>query len=174
MSMDQIDMGNGAPKDKPVVPITHPAFPDVVQMLPEPKRLLLEALRSGRFKQGRHNLAINEGDGMKHCCLGVMSECAIEAGVNIARVERKAYEVSLGDPAADSIILAYDGCTTMPPPDVYEWAFGTTHIRPMVVIDEAVDGDSTDMVTKAIEMVVLNDERGWSFEQIADAIEDSL
>ena len=42
------------------------------------KKKWIEALRSGRFKQGKNALKTND----KHCCLGVLCEVVItEAGI---------------------------------------------------------------------------------------------
>lgn len=141
----------------------HPEFPGVTQLLPEPKRLILEALRSDRFKQGIEALAPIWEDGTHHCCLGVICEVAIEAGVDVNRVKR---------PHADC--LAYGGNTSMPPDSVVQWAYGTDIGVWQVVIEEDGDDDSADTVLRVRELSELNDNRRWSFEQIAQAIEDSL
>ncbi len=43
----------------------------------------VDALRSGRFKQGRSRLAIRFGGEEEHCCLGVASVLAMESGVSV-------------------------------------------------------------------------------------------
>lgn len=46
-------------------------------MKAEPKRLWLEALRSGEYKQGQYYMR----NGGTYCCLGVLQEVAQKAGV---------------------------------------------------------------------------------------------
>lgn len=148
---------------------THPTFPSVTQMLPEPKRMVLEALRSDRFKQRKYCLAEDDGEGMRHCCLGVFCEVAIEAGVPVDREERRTG-------VAGDVYLSYDGCTTIPPLSVMDWLYGADAMigSPTVVISEPADDGSTDEVARVEELAILNDDKEWTFEQIAQAIEDSL
>lgn len=148
---------------------SHPDFPGVTGLLPEPKRLWLEALRSGRFKQGQTMLAADHGDGMQFCCLGVLCEVAIEAGLDLTRTERK---TPLG---FETRSLAYNGDhSVMPPIEVWNWAYGTDVGVGQVVISEPVEGDSADEHLVVKELATLNDDEGWTFEMIADAIEESL
>jgi hypothetical protein len=139
---DAVTKNSDAPKVKGA---PHPDFPNVTGLLPEPKRLWLEALRSGRFQQGHTMLAVDRGDGMQFCCLGVLCEVAIEAGLDLPRTERApAFGV-------EKRSLAYGGCTVMPPEEVNQ-------------CERLVDK----------ELAYLNDDEGWTFEQIANAIEESL
>jgi hypothetical protein len=48
------------------------------KMNPEVKALWITALRSGEYEQGRHSLRSADN---KHCCLGVLMELAVDAGV---------------------------------------------------------------------------------------------
>lgn len=45
------------------------------------KWLWIKALRSGKFKQGQGQLCIKQGTARRHCCLGVLEELAISAGI---------------------------------------------------------------------------------------------
>ena len=45
-----------------------------------PETLLVEALRSGKYKQRKYQLGAEEVDGASYCCLGVACEVAIEQG----------------------------------------------------------------------------------------------
>lgn len=158
---DAVTKNSDAPK---VQGAPHPDFPQVTGLLPEPKRLWLEALRSDRFKQGRNMLAKDEGDGMQFCCLGVLCEVAIEAGLDLEREERS----DLGSKRS----LSYGGgYSVMPPEEVWKWAWGTSVGVGQVVITED-GGDGEHLVMK--DLTHLNDDEGWTFEQIADAIEESL
>lgn len=51
------------------------------------KRLWLKALRGGKFKQGEGQLCVEEDDRLRHCCLGVLEEIAVQNGV-IERYDR--------------------------------------------------------------------------------------
>lgn len=134
-------------------------------MLPEPKRLVLEALRSDRFRQGRNWLASQHIDGLVyHCCMGVMCEVAIEAGVDIRRAARPS-----------GLAHAYNGHTILPPAEVAEWLFGTPRVQWKVpVVDDTGGLLTTEEVVKPRDLSALNDDDGWSFEEIADAIEEGL
>lgn len=52
-------------------------------MLNDNAKKWVEALRSGKYKQGTINLCRNN----KYCCLGVLCEIAIENGLDISRVD---------------------------------------------------------------------------------------
>jgi hypothetical protein len=161
---DAVTKNSDAPKVKGA---PHPDFPNVTGLLPEPKRLWLEALRSGRFQQGHTMLAVDRGDGMQFCCLGVLCEVAIEAGLDLPRTERApAFGV-------EKRSLAYGGCTVMPPEEVWEWAYGTgVGVGSVVITEQDEENQCERLVDK--ELAYLNDDEGWTFEQIANAIEESL
>lgn len=46
------------------------------KMNPEIKKLWVAALRSGEYNQGAAQLCYNDGDGKRHCCLGVLARVA--------------------------------------------------------------------------------------------------
>jgi len=124
-------------------------------MNPEIKAQWLTDLRSGEFKQGQNYL---NADG-KLCCLGVLCEQAVKAGVIESRED-------------DGIIL-YDGKEDVLSPKVREWAglpetnkYGNPN-NPTVTVED----------TEA-SLAELNDgEHTWephTFGQIADLIEAQL
>ena len=45
------------------------------------KKLWINALRSGKFIQGRRKLRSGRKPNNRHCCLGVLEELAVQAGV---------------------------------------------------------------------------------------------
>lgn len=45
------------------------------------KKLWVAALRSGEYRQGKNQLRTGKGSTVKHCCLGVLEDLAIKAGV---------------------------------------------------------------------------------------------
>lgn len=66
-------------------------------MKPELKKLWVEALRSGEYEQTQEQLCDSTDDGgYSYCCLGVLCEVAIKAGlpitVNFGEDEPKAYD----------------------------------------------------------------------------------
>lgn len=93
---------------------------------PEAKRLFLEALRSGAYKQGSDVLCRNVEDDSEWCCLGVLSDQAQRRGVHV--------DVSGPD---DSGNIYFDGCHQYPPLSVARWAG---------LEGRAGDGDSSNSV----------------------------
>jgi hypothetical protein len=73
-------------------------------MNPDIKKRWLDALRSGKFKQGREALRSNHGGDTRHCCLGVLCELAVEDGVARRKGNR------------------YLDCSEILPRDVQHWA----------------------------------------------------
>ena len=114
------------------------------------------ALRSGEFEQGRGSLHEQRVDGSSaFCCLGVLCELAVEAGV----VERG--EV----PTFPSSVIDYDGDTGILPLKVMRWAGmpgSTGRFRYAV---------SSDGVVLSAALSEVNDVWGLDFEQIADVVE---
>lgn len=122
-------------------------------MNPEIKKLWVEALRSGEYKQGKGYLKDVTGDEPAYCCLGVLTDlCAKERGLRWGRTEyfdgRKVQEF-------------HDTKYFLPRP-VREWS-GLGIEAPIVAFDGA-----------HLSLVKLNDTREASFTKIADAIEASL
>lgn len=120
----------------------------------EIKRQWIADLRSGEFTQGRTYL--HEGD--KMCCLGVLCHRAAEAGAT----EKTNPHFS---------VVRYGNSESLLPGEVVAWA----------EISERVDNPNTDgfldghayvKVDKdLVALVELNDNLGWTFDQIADALE---
>ena len=70
-----------------------------------------DALESGRYRQGRGLLRSVKGE---YCCLGVLCELAVEAGVIPPGIE---------DPSTDTQNVTYFSGTAIDlPPEVLEWA----------------------------------------------------
>lgn len=127
-------------------------------------KLLVEALRSDRFQQGRRHLKRANLDGsVRHCCLGVACEIAIEQGLS----------VNVGDDLRVGAV-SFDHSNDVLPESVQDW-FGFDGSNPRL----------TPLKSKfvwwrlfwqpksehAISATLANDERGMSFGQIADAFE---
>lgn len=109
-------------------------------------KLLVDALRSGEYKQGRGHLTKGDYD----CCLGVACKVAIKNGVDL-RVS------AYGDQ-----IVTYDGTGAMLPHSAFTW-YGFTSADPIITI-----GDRTTSAAGH------NDEHNTPFDKIADGFEAML
>lgn len=78
---------------------------------PEIKAQWLTALRSGEYAQGQGKLTTIGQEGRRDCCLGVLCDLAVKAGLPVI-VTR------------DLGIVAYDGCEGLVPPSVWTWSTG--------------------------------------------------
>lgn len=112
----------------------------------------VEALRSGKFEQGRFKLS---ADG-KFCCLGVLCELAVEDGV----IEKEE-TVPIGG-SADQRIAVYAGFDTALPWQVVKWA-GLSR-RDALVRDKG----------EPMTLAQANDHRDKTFDDIATLIEENL
>lgn len=114
----------------------------------EVKRKWVEALRSGKYRQGKNRLRNTKGE---FCCLGVLCDIAEREGVM---------------PPTDNIMPSGYVCygkeqTTMTLPDeVIQWS-GVPDSDPMIAPERT-------------SLSALNDLRGLSFAAIADLIEKHL
>jgi len=117
------------------------------------KERWLKALRSGKYPQGRNRLRQDN----KYCCLGVLCEIAAQSkikGEPVTSIETfKSNDIS---------IYYYDKERHYLPWSVVRWA-GLPEQKPTV----KVDGDGM------ADLAYLND-KGYTFEQIADLIEANL
>ena len=115
----------------------------------------VEALRSGEYQQGRNQL--RKGD--EFCCLGVLCDLAVKAGVGL-NVEEGPED------------YLYDGETGSLPRAVREWAgldsnSPVTDAGALIVLN---DGEHQDCDPDECEEVAAP----WTFQQIADVIEAHL
>lgn len=112
----------------------------------------VQALRSKKFTQAQSQLRRKDREGaLSHCCLGVLCELAVEDGVAV-----RTYEGYTG---------TYDKTregTSLLPPVVMEWA-GLRHQTGRVPgFKYGIDKHLTE----------LNDADKYTFDQIADVIEE--
>jgi hypothetical protein len=125
---------------------------------PEIKAEWVAALRSGDYIQGKGQLCAEDHEGkMRHCCLGVLSELAVKAGVaERTRLMR------------DLPIVDFDGVTGFLPKSVQEWAELDSE-------SPSVAGPFKGVLTSAgaVSLAGLND-AGVPFEKIAELIEAHL
>lgn len=116
------------------------------------KEQWVTALRSGEYRQGKRYLHQSN----EYCCLGVLCDLAVKAGV--LTPERR----------TTAPIISYEEETSTLPESVSRWA-GLTVPGGRAV----VDNPSVDFAGGRISLAELNDE-GHSFREIADVIERSF
>ena len=132
-------------------------YDPVPTMNREARDLWVAALRdTDTYPQTKGALRNEDG----YCCLGVLCEVAIKAGVQV--------DTHRVDSNPD--VWSFDGNVEHLPDSVVEWA-GLNSENPVVLVDED-EGDGEVQIER--EMVVLNDDLAWPFPQIADVIEAQL
>jgi hypothetical protein len=120
------------------------------------------ALRSGEFRQGRSVLRWDDDSGASFCCLGVLCELAVRAGVVSAE---KRFNPSPNDPRDSGVHTRYfspdnpvEGNGAALPKSVQAWA--------------GLDSSNPDL--GGTDAMYLNDGVRASFAEIADLIERHL
>lgn len=134
-------------------------------MYPEIKQQWLTALRSGEYTQGKEYLKTSTGN---YCCLGVLCDLAVKAEV-IPEPILPVYSQSwvFGDPE-----MASEWDDIGLPLAVQAWA-GLQQTSPD--IHSGTEKEIMPEITRySVHLSELNDEYGWTFEQIADMIEKYL
>lgn len=121
-------------------------------MKPEIKQQWVDALRSGKYTQGRGRLRNQAGD---FCCLGVLCDLAAEAGVGKWELTDACAPSFEGGPDLDDV------SEVKLPGFVKQWA-GLNTLNPFVHINRGTES-----------LASLNDS-GKSFNRIADLIEAEL
>lgn len=125
-------------------------------MKPEVKTIWVEALKSGEYKQGRGSLHYTVGTDDLFCCLGVLCDLAVKAGIIPAPTVDKS--------ALSDVTYYYDGNGFTLPEPVQDWA----------------EIDANGRLPKESEYPANNNylskqnDGGVSFERIAGMIEDQL
>jgi hypothetical protein len=117
---------------------------NALEMNPEIRAKWVAALRSGKYKQGRK--ALRDGD--TFCCLGVLCDLAVRAGVAGATAPDSDAGGELGG------WWSYDGRVDYLPESVMDWA-----------------GLATPNPNSGDEFLAEYNDSGWSFARIADAID---
>lgn len=126
-------------------------------------RLWVAGLRSDRFPQGRRALTIRMPDGtLRHCCLGVACEVAMENGLEMWVSNTVTF-------SSGTLVRAYNKEYMVLPDAVVAWLGlqdnSDVCLRTRIGTDTDEDGD------EFYQAAELNDAHGWDFGQIADAIE---
>lgn len=109
------------------------------------------ALRSGEYEQATGHLYY-EGS---YCCLGVLCDLAVKRGV-----------VSMREGVVTRSYGELDE-TAVPPHEVLDWA-GLDYENPQVLV---TDEDGSEQYPT---LITLNDDEKYSFNRIADLIEEQL
>lgn len=137
----------------------------------EHRRLWLEALRSGEFGQVKSLLGRVDANGdVGYCCLGVACEVAIKNGLDLTRN----VVVEYPDTEEERTIVVYGKereHLTLPLP-VAEWLGLGAETSPELVV--AYNEDSETYGEERLperNLTSLNDGAGFTFEQIAAAVE---
>lgn len=118
-------------------------------------RRWVEALESGRYRQARHYLAVDTGNGWRHCALGVA--CQLAADDHAVDVEE------IGDHG--QTVRVFDSESDMLSATVADW------LGCGVVIGVS-DGPLFDVETTSGHVTELND-AGMTFAEIAAALRDT-
>ena len=124
-------------------------------MIEEIKADWLTALRSGEYKQGKGFLKNSLGGIAQYCCLGVLCELAVKAGV----VEKSEVD-------EDEYVYTFDGQSSYLPPKVATWA--DIHYQGKLYRESDTGSISDRRVS--VDLAGLNDYK-LDFAGIADVIE---
>lgn len=114
----------------------------------------VQALRSGKYKQGREVLHNNEDGKDTYCCLGVLCD--------LYQQDRRSKKKKMLDVESRWCNVAYDGEDTHLPDAVREWAGMKTK-------DGMWNNEDMDAT-----LVYLNDEKRSNFKTIANVIEKNV
>ncbi|MFY1688153.1 hypothetical protein [Plantactinospora sp. WMMB782] len=117
-------------------------------MKQEVKRKWVAALRSGEFAQGEGALRRTTPSGDRYCCLGVLCEVAVRAGV-----------IEQSQPN-DHGFHYYGVASAVLPPSVVEWA--------------GLDSTIPSVGAPAAPLTIHNDSGQFTFAELADLIERDL
>lgn len=120
-------------------------------------RLWVDALRSGKYSQGRSRLArCSPDEGLRYCCLGVACEVAREHGVNLTITSENFEGRYPNGELFGGWFRRYDECPNYLPEKVHRW----------LGLEER-DPD----VAPALRASRANDYYEWTFEHVATALE---
>lgn len=135
------------------------------KMKPQIKKQWVEALRSGKYKQGRLSLRTSENE---YCCLGVLCDLHAQATGGSWELASPNYSYQ-GSPN-----YAYQGAQCTPDDVVLEWAglsSASFELHRKLANKYEEQGSFFDTINCLMDC---NDCLGLSFNQIADLIEETL
>lgn len=144
-----------------------------MKLVPEIKAAWLAELRSGRYEQGTGLLRCTSDSKQRHCCLGVLGELAVAAGLatwSLCDEEQvfMLHSVEEGNYSAQ-----------MPPGPVRDWALGEKNTLegdlrvPLEAVQRHFPDVSYNDGRESFGLDQLNDQ-GVPFGVIADLIEECL
>lgn len=120
-------------------------------------KLLVDALRSGKYIQGKNVLTQMVDNQDRDCCLGVACKVAIENGLELSIMKNQSAE-SEYDTSINNCVR-YERTLYTLPGSVKDW-YGFLSINPTLQSDSRGNMAS-----------VFNDEFNYTFDQIADLFE---
>lgn len=122
---------------------------------------VIVALRSGKYEQTKQRLCIRDQDGhCKYCCLGVMCEVFMEMEPE-ANLETEERPYNYG---FNLKMRVYQGTSQVLPLEVQTW----------MAFKESNPAKRANTEFAVWSFTGLNDDRGYSFEQIAEILEVNL
>lgn len=149
-------------------------------MKPEIAKMWTDALRSGKYKQGRHSLRRYKWGEASYCCLGVLCElyCNNVADRPSNILSDPEMRRKLSDELIDSEAVwvdgDYQGVTEYPPVCVLEWA-GLESFNPKIIkmLDQQT-AQEWNIPSWRIEAKLsdVNDTLMLNFNRIADLIDE--
>lgn len=128
----------------------------------EIKAQWLAALRGGEYTQGKAHLNIQRYGQATYCCLGVLCDLAVKAGV-----------VSADEWDQDITSYGEEEATNMLPREVVEWS-GIGDQAGTFTKYVAADKYNIDHDLGYLTLWELNDAAEFTFNQIADVIEEQF
>lgn len=149
----------------------------MTKLRPDIKAQWLQALRSGDYEKGFNVLKAVTRDSLdgsvsvEYCCLGVLCDLAVKAGVAEWKSPAETWQVSQTCISLDENGRPSGSSASALPNRVAHWAFE----RPD---DRHPNNPTVTVMGSATALAVLNDgEEGWrphSFEEIATLIEEQM
>lgn len=142
------------------------------KMNPKPRKLWLDALESGKFKQTEGTLCQRNADGksISYCCLGVLTH--LHAKHVLGKTISQAFLDGDYHSPVDNETLTFVNATTLPK-EVVKWA-GLHNDNPDTNYVEEHEEDDPDFVGAGASCADLNDEHKLSFKEIAKVIRKSF
>jgi hypothetical protein len=133
---------------------------------PEIKTKWVNALRSGKYSQTKSCLKDDKG----FCCLGVLTDIYISEHENAEWEKVSSEYAEMLDLKDRGEVSEFNGTAEMLSPEVYKWVSGAddTYYAELKIFLESDFGPSK------VTLWELNDIHEYSFDQIADLIEEQL
>lgn len=136
----------------------------------EARKLLVEALRSGKHKQTTRVLERRNNDGcvIGNCCLGVAVRLFMEYEPHIG-IETESITEWVNNELISVTRFSYVGTTTLSDSHVVEW-LGFSNYNGTIKKENKI---AKELIAKEKEpMLTVANDSGYSFEDIAQIIED--